>query len=105
MHLSADYWIDKTGGSDEVLKKQEEVRAFNSFAFANDPNMVDLAAYPAKQTSDEISKLIRSISKPYKQDLFYRDGGKIEHADYDLYTANLNLNELQDVVTVRFGMV
>ena len=84
---------------------QDEIEAFNNFAFANDPNMVDLAAYPAKQTSDEISKLIRSISKPHKRDLFYRDGGKIESADYDLYTANLNLNSLPDVVAVRFGMV
>jgi len=81
MHLSADYWIDKTGGSDDVLKKQEEIKAFNRFAFANDPNMVDLTAYPALQTGNEISKLIQSISKPHEQDLFYRDGGKIERTD------------------------
>ncbi len=105
MHFSADYWVGKTDAPEQVLKKQEEIEAFNSFAFANDPNMVDLAAYPAKQTGDEISKLIHSISKPHKQDLFYRDGGKIESADYDLYTANLNLNSLPDVVAVRFGMV
>ena len=105
MHLSADYWIEKTGGPDEVLKKQEEINAFNRFSFTNDLHMVDLAAYPAKQTGAEISKLIRSISKPHEQDLFYRDGGKIERTDYDLYTANLNLNELQETVAIRFGMV
>jgi cell wall-associated NlpC family hydrolase len=105
MHLSADYWIEKTGGPDEVLKKREEIKAFNRFSFTNDLHMVDLAAYPAKQTGAEISKLIRSISKPHEQDLFYRDGGKIESADYDLYTANLSLNELQETVAVRFGMV
>jgi cell wall-associated NlpC family hydrolase len=105
MHLSADYWIDKTDHQDKLLRDEKEIEAFNNFAFANDPNMVDLSGYPAELPGDEVADIIQSISKPYKKDLYYRDGGKVGDADYGRYTASLNLDALSDVIPVRFGMV
>lgn len=84
---------------------QDEIDAFNRFAFAEDPNLIDLASYPEQLSGEEVADIIRSISKPYDKDLFYHDGGKLTDADYKRYTADLNLNDLESVVPIRFGMV
>lgn len=108
MQLSADYWVKKTDSPDEVLKELEEIDAFNREGFAEDPNMVDLEHYPATLAGDEVRRIIRSISKPYSKDLFYRDDAsrsKVGAKDYARYTANLDLDAIPDVVDVRFGMV
>lgn len=105
MHLSADYWVNRTDACEKVLMDQDEIDAFNTFAFANDRNLVDLASYAEQLSGEEIAGIIRSISKPYDKDLFYRDGGKLTDADYTRYTVDLNLDDLSDVVPIRFGMV
>ncbi|MDX2412210.1 MAG: SH3 domain-containing protein [Woeseiaceae bacterium] len=105
MHLSADYWVNKTTASDKILKNQDGIDAFNDYAFAHDPNMVNLAGYPEQLSGEEVASIIQSISKPYDKDLFYRDGGKLADADYGRYTASLNLDDLRDTVPIRFGMV
>lgn len=105
MHLTVDFWIDRTARVDELLADEKDVARIVSEAFSNDPNMVDLAGYPESMSGPEVASLIRAISKPYGQALFYRDGGKVAAADYDRYTQNLNLAELPDSVQVRFGMV
>jgi len=105
MFLSADYWVGKTDRPDEILISPEEIEAFNRNAFANDPNMVDLADYPTERPGIEVANIIQSISKPYKQDLYYRDGGEVGDADYRRYTDSLNLSALPDIVPIRFGMI
>ena len=105
MHLSADFWVNRTEAYEKVLKKPEEIEALNRFAFANDPNMVDLSSYPEQLSAEEVAHIIQSISKPYDKDLFYRNGEKLTNADYERYTADLNLISLPDIVPIRFGMV
>ena len=74
-------------------------------AFASDPNMVDLAAYASELTNAEVGDIILSMSKPYETELYYRDGGTVDAADYDRYKASLNLAALPDTVVMQFGMV
>ncbi len=105
MHLSADYWVNRTDACDKVLKDQDEIDALNKFAFDNDPNLVDLAGYPEQLSGKEVRGIIGSISKPYDKELFYRDGGKLTNADYARYTADVNMDDLPDIVPIRFGMV
>jgi cell wall-associated NlpC family hydrolase len=105
MHLTVDFWIDRTARVDELLADGKDVARIVSDAFSNDPNMVDLAGYPESLSGAEVAALIRAISKPYDQALFYRDGGTVAPADYDRYTQNLNLKGLSGPVKVRFGMV
>lgn len=105
MHLTADHWADMAKHPDEVLSNEQEIAALTQEAFVNDQNMVDLATYPDEQSGADITDIIRTISKPYQSELFFRDGGKVESADYDRYQASLNLAALPDVVPVRFGMV
>jgi hypothetical protein len=83
MHLTVDFWIDRTARVDELLADEKDVARIVSDAFSNDPNMVDLAGYPESLSGAEVAALIRAISKPYDQALFYRDGGTVAAADYD----------------------
>ncbi len=83
VHLSADYWVNKATASDKILKNQDGIDALNDYAFAHDPNMVDLAGYPEQLSGEEVASIIQSISKPYDKDLFYRDGGTLTDADYE----------------------
>jgi cell wall-associated NlpC family hydrolase len=105
MHLSATYWADKATRPDDILHNQDAIAKMLRFAYDHDPNIVNLAAYPTQIASSEVATLIRSISKPYSRDLFYRDGGKVSAGDYDRYDKNLNLDALVDDVSIRFAMV
>ena len=105
MHLSAEHWANKAERPDEILKDEQGIIALAEDAFASDPHMVDLAACADELTHAEVTDIILSMSKPYASELYYRDGGKVETANYDSYRVSLNLDELPDKVTVRFGMV
>jgi cell wall-associated NlpC family hydrolase len=105
MHLTAEHWANKAEYPDEVLRDEQGIMALANEAFASDPNMVDLAAYASELTNAEVIDIILSMSKPYKSELYHRDGGKLDAADYDRYKASLNLAALQDTVVMQFGMV
>ncbi len=105
MRLKADFWIDRTQAADEILAGQDDIGRIVGDAFANDPHMIDLASFPDTLSGADIAHLITTISKPYSQELFYREGGTVSPADYDRYTKNLNLAGLSNSVAVRFGMI
>ena len=105
MHLSAKHWANLAERPDEVLRDQQGIIALADEAFASDPNMVDLAAYASELASAEVADIILSMSKPYATELYYRDGGTVDTADYVRYKASLNLAELPDKVVMQFGMV
>ncbi|MDH5500772.1 MAG: SH3 domain-containing protein [Gammaproteobacteria bacterium] len=105
MHLTVDFWIDRTPQVDELLAVPADIARIVSGAFDNDPNMVDLAAYPDTLPGADVAARIHAISKPYSQELFYRDGRAVSAADYERYSRNLNLDRLPDQVYVRLGMV
>ncbi len=105
MHLSVDFWIDRTGQVDEPLADAAGVARILADAFDADPNMVNLAAYPESLPGSDVANLIRSISKPYPDALYFREGGTVGEADYAKYARNLNLDALPDAITVQFGII
>jgi cell wall-associated NlpC family hydrolase len=105
MHLTVDFWIERTTQLDALLADREDIARIVGDAYSEDPNLVDLAFFPDTLSGTEVSKRINAISKPYGQDLYYRDGGKVEAADYERYAQNLNLDVLSHPIDVRFGMV
>lgn len=105
MHLTVDFWIDRTGQVDELLADDSDIARLARDAFSCDPNMVDLAAYPEALPGTDVAQRIRSISKPYDEQLYYRDGGTVGTTDYERYTQNLNLDALQDSVSVELGLI
>lgn len=105
MHFTAEHWANKAERPDEILRDEQGITTLANEALASDPNMVDLATYASELTNAELTDNILSMSKPYKSELHYRDGGMVDAADYDRYKASLNLAELPDIVVMQFGMV
>lgn len=105
MHLTVDFWIDRTKRVDERLATPADVARIVHNAFADDPNMVDLATFPDTLPGADLATRIHTISKPYSEELFFRDGRAVAASDYDRYTRNLNLDSSPDRVDVHLGMV
>ena len=106
MHLSVDFWIDRADDPDELLSDEAAIAACARNAFDTDPHLVDLARYPRTMSKAEVMALMRGVSKPSAEDLWYRDSDEpVTEHDYDRYTASLDLTRLPDTIEVRFGMV
>ena len=61
---------------------------------------------PCSMSSKTVTALIRGVSKPYPETLWYRDSEEqVTDDDYDRYTASLDLTRLPDTIDARFGMV
>ena len=105
MHLSAEAWLDNAKSPDDVLLDDSAIASLARRFFTTDPNMVDLATFAEHLPGAEVAKSIQSLSKPCETQLYFRDGGKVEPADYDRYQRKLNLAELPLMVTVQFGLV
>ncbi|MDJ0919234.1 MAG: NlpC/P60 family protein [Woeseiaceae bacterium] len=105
MHISVDFWIDRTEHPDEVLADRSEISRLVRDAFRDDPNLVDLANYPDTLPGSTVAECIRSVSKQDTVDLYYHDGDLVSTADYARYEENLNLGGLTDTTVVRFGIV
>jgi hypothetical protein len=105
MQLSADYWVEQTENSSQVLKDQQQIAEFNQQVFSTDQYMVDLAAFPQQLTGQQVTQNILSISKPNSSDLYDTNGVLLGPEGYDKYTAQLALEEIPDSVQVMFALV
>jgi cell wall-associated NlpC family hydrolase len=105
MRHSADYWIDKAADARDLLGSEAWIASFNRWALAHDPHLVNLAAYPAQRSRDEVLRLVTGVSRPAPTPLHHRDGTPVSAADYARYQASLALDSIPATVTVRFGLV
>ena len=106
MHLSVDFWINRADDPDALLSDAAAIAACARNAFDTDPHLVDLARYPLALSKNDVTALIRGVSKPYPEMLWYRDSEEqVTDDDYDRYTASLDLTRLPDTIDARFGMV
>ncbi|MEO1245444.1 MAG: SH3 domain-containing protein [Pseudomonadota bacterium] len=104
-HLTAGFWLVRTRDADRVLMSEAEIAAFNSRSFDVVDNMLRLESYPQRLNRDELTKLVRQISKPSDYDRWYADGRKLDAVDWARYDATLNLDAIEASNDVRFGLV
>lgn len=105
MYFDVDFWIEKTEQIDEVLADAGRIERLVRDAFRDNPDLVDLAAYPETLPGPDVARHIQSISKPFNDDMYYRDGHPVGAADYARYEKNLNIGALDESVVVRFGVI
>jgi len=102
--LSADYWIGRLDDSSQLLMDQASIAGFNQRLFASNPNMVDLARFPAQLPGAEVRKTIESISKPASAGLYNRGGKVLDETGYRELTAKLALDDIAGAVEVQFAL-
>lgn len=105
MHLSANYWVERTTDADQILKGPRKIADFNAAAFSTDQNMVNLDQFPQQLSAGEIRERILAVSKPYRSDLYDDNGVLLDAASYQRHTENLGLQNIRDTVDVRFALV
>jgi len=105
MQLSTSYWVDRIENADRILMGQKDIEKFNRKIFSTDPNMVDLALFPAQLTGLDVRERILAISKPNSSELYGPDGDLLNSAGYGKYTDNLGLDTIADNVDVQYALV
>jgi len=102
--LSPDYWLGRLHDAGSLLMDKEAIAGFNRKLFAGDPNMTDLAQYPAQMPGAAVRLMIEALSKPASAGLYNRDGAVLDEAGYRQYAANLGLDSIPGHVDVQFAL-
>ncbi len=105
MHLNATFWAEKIRDADQLILDSDAIESLQRDTLLNDPNMVDLSAYPETLPASEIAAKITKYSKPSSSTLYHRQGGEVDAADYQAYTDRMNLSGLKGRVPISFAMV
>lgn len=101
--LASQYWIDLYNNCDELIMTKEEINSFNEKTInTKNTNTVNLLNYPNTITKNE---LIEKINKYQIPQYNYLDNKIITSEDKNFLLEKRNINAIDDVVIVRYGII
>lgn len=101
--LSPEYWIRKIDSADKVVMTPQEIENFNRKVINKVGTVCDIETYKKSLKKDELIKLIKSYEIP-KKPMYNRYGNLIEEDFYDDVIENTNLEKIEDVTPVKYGI-
>ncbi|SDF12763.1 NlpC/P60 family protein [Thermoanaerobacter thermohydrosulfuricus] len=101
--LSPEYWIRKIDNADKVIMTPQEIENFNRKIINKVGMVCDIETYKESLKKDELIKLIKSYEIP-KKPMYNRYGNLIEEDFYDDVIENTNLEKIEDVNPVKYGI-
>lgn len=101
--LSPEYWIRKIDNADKVIMTPQEIENFNRKIINKVGMVCDIETYKESLKKDELIKLIKSYKIP-KKPMYNRYGNLIEEDFYDDVIENTNLEKIEDVNPVKYGI-
>ena len=101
--LSPEYWIRKIDNADKVIMTPQEIENFNRKIINKVGMVCDIETYKESLKKDELIKLIKSYEIP-KKSMYNRYGNLIEEDFYDDVIENTNLEKIEDVNPVKYGI-
>ncbi|KAJ50614.1 hypothetical protein BD780_002696 [Clostridium tetanomorphum] len=102
--MGADFWINNTLDVNKTIMDKREIEQLNMKIEKEIDEVVDLEKYKTSFTKDELTKKILNLSKPSKYPRYDKNGKLITDAYYSNLKENLNLNGLQPVNNVKYGI-
>ncbi len=102
--LYPEFWIQDTSAADKIIATPEEIVEFNQVNVQEVAPLVDLENYQESYTKDELTSLIKGLSKPSTSKRYNENGELVTKEYYDELTDNLDLDALSDVSYVRYGI-
>ncbi|AEM79861.1 SH3 domain-containing protein [Thermoanaerobacter wiegelii] len=101
--LSPEYWIRKIDNAGKVIMTPQEIENFNRKIINKVGMVCDIETYKESLKKDELIKLIKSYEIP-KKPMYNRYGNLIEEDFYDDVIENTNLEKIEDVNPVKYGI-
>lgn len=102
--MKADFWINNAEDSDKIIMDDKAIEKYNKEIEKNAPEIVDLEKYDESFKKDELTKLILNISSPASTPRYTADGKQVTEDYYNKLKENLNLNALEEVNKVKYGI-
>lgn len=103
--LYPGFWIKNTNKPSKIIATSEEIEAYNFENVLSCDPVVDLENYQQYFTKEELRERIEGISKKPTAARYDKAGKPMTDADYDKLLDNLNLDRIEEMNEVRYGVV
>ncbi|WP_286233946.1 SH3 domain-containing protein [Thalassotalea sediminis] len=102
-HLHSSYW-KKPQAQQSIIMAQAAIKQFNQKLFDNNPYVVDPLSMDNVLTKQHVIALINKISSVPTSKRFYADGTLLEKSHFDRYLSNVNLKNVKETQTTKWGL-
>lgn len=102
--MKADFWINNTEDPDKIIMDSKSIEKYNKVIEEKESAIVDLEKYNESFKKDELRELILNISSPASTPRYDSEGKQATEVYYNKLKENLNLNALQEVNKVKYGI-
>ena len=103
--LFPSFWINLIKDPDKLIGDENDIKAYNNKNIKNCPPIVNLENYPETFTKEQLIKLITNISRPSQNNRYDSYGQLVGISYYKELEKNLNLESLNDINSVSYGIV
>ncbi|WP_266157496.1 SH3 domain-containing protein [Dyella silvatica] len=102
--LSPEYWVAKSPAPNKLILDAAQLNAQNAQLFQSDRSVYDLRKLGSTLTRQQIQGWISKVSKPPTQPLFDAKDQPLPPSTIDAVVANIGLDKIPAVTSVRYGM-
>lgn len=102
--LYPEFWVENISKANKVIATPEEIEVYNNENIKVCEPVVDLENYKESFTKQELVELIEDLSSPSTYPRYNSNGEQVGEDYYNELIQNLNLDGLDDVNHVRYGI-
>ncbi|SCX91422.1 SH3 domain-containing protein [Alkaliphilus peptidifermentans] len=103
--INPEFWIGRVKDADEILMNSDEILEFNKRNIEVLGVLKDIANHEDYISKDELKELLQSISKIPATTMYNKEGKTLTAEDYNLLMHNTNIESINDINEVLYGLV
>ena len=102
--LNYKFWTEGLDNSEEIIMTKNQIKDFNNKNIEYCSTLIDLKSYKEEISSEELLKLIKSISTLDNKVFYGTDGKTFLQGSISNLEEKLNLGKIQEKNQVRYGL-
>lgn len=102
--LKPGFWVNNASSVNKIIMNGAQIEQLNGNFVKEISTVVDLEKYNQSFTKNELNEKILNLSTPSKNPRYDKDGNLVTEEYYNKLKENLNLDSLQDVTNVKYGI-
>ncbi len=100
------FWVSQYQAPDEILMTDQEIKRFNEIISDEKHLVTDLSRFHQEKNAQELKEeIIQSFLKLSKKTLWQQDGQRVDDISWNQWQNELNLDSLEEVVPIRYGLI